>query len=1092
MKLRYVIITLLLILSSAQLSALVSANPAGTNVIITEVLYDAPTSDATQEWVELFNPTPNAISLAGWTIKDNVGSSALSGSIPANGYIVIARDSTGFTALYNFAPDLVWSGLALSNSGDQVRLVDASNAEIDFVAWENYVTGWPVSAVDMTIRRITATDTDSGSDWENSGTLGDPKAGSYTTGPPPPDTTAPIVSFTNPVAAATVSGTVPVTFTATDANGIVSYELSIDGVVVSSTNSYSWDTTTTTDGSHNLLAKATDPAGNIGQSSISVTVNNAAPPPPPPTSSTAYKLMTYNVEQSGLNPDWKKVVQEENPDIVVFVEVGTWDDGGDLLMNQYLNEFNTYFVNEAPYQGRVTQGISYSTSGEAVFSRYPIVTVNQIATVTLDSGVSFNPSHDFFDVTVKINSIDTHIIGSHLKCCSGATNEDKRNKAMEGIINYMDTLGNVPIVFAGDLNSFSPFDTGSLAPKGDLGIGPMSMLVNPSDPTYGAFSSTVHTFTDVFRTLNPTLPGYTYGHQNPIYQSRIDFLVTNQKFNNLLINSTTGDTVSANTGSDHYNVDAFINLWGSSDTTPPAQVKGLTASAVSTTQIDLSWTANTEPDLASYKIYRDGVYLTSTTVTSFSDTGLTANTLYNYQVSALDTSTNEGLKSASVSATTLTPTDTTPPAQVTGLTATAISSTQIDLSWSANTEPDLANYRIYRGGVFLTTTTSTSFSDTGLTASTLYSYQISAVDTSANEGLKSTSASATTLNPADTIPPVVTIVTPTGTVSGSTLIEATITDNIGVTSTDYRIDAGVWTALTKGTGTSWTATLDTTLLADGSHTIEVRGIDAATNTGTASGTFTVSNTPPPTPGKYTFTGTVSSTSPDLVFYFDVTAAGTISASLSWPAGPDVDMFLYAPGVNVYGTGYATRAYTTANPEFMSYSTSTMGKWAIRVNHYSGSSASFTLDVNVPVPGSSKTSTFTGIVSTSVKDQVYYFDVTAVGTISATLSWASGPDVDMYLYAPGVNVYGTGYATRAYTTANPESLSFSATTTGRWAIRVNHYSGSSASFTLTVTYPIAPVTPASIPSTTTVLGIELPTQAFNGPMLGYESIFTRYL
>jgi len=91
---------------------------------------------------------------------------------------------------------------------------------------------------------------------------------------------------------------------------------------------------------------------------------------------------------------------------------------------------------------------------------------------------------------------------------------------------------------------------------------------------------------------------------------------------------------------------------GSGDTTPPAQVTGLTASSVSATQIDLIWNANSESDLQYYKIYRDGVFVTSTSATSFSDTGLTPSTSYTYQVSAVDTSQNEGALSNSASATT--------------------------------------------------------------------------------------------------------------------------------------------------------------------------------------------------------------------------------------------------------------------------------------------------------------------------------------------------------------------------------------------------------------------------------------------------------
>ncbi|RMG37298.1 MAG: hypothetical protein D6732_06945, partial [Methanobacteriota archaeon] len=680
----------MLLLFGSMLHFSIDANPSGTNIIITEVLYDAPNSDATEEWVELFNPTGSSISLSGWTLSDNVGTFSLSGSIAAGGFVVIARDAAAFQALYGFSPDISGSNLALSNSGDQLVLKDGSGNQVDFVAWENYVAGWSVSAKDTTIRRISSTDTDSVSDWENSGTLGDPGAGNY--GGSGGDVTPPSVSITSPSAGSTVSGVVTISFTATDANGISSYSLLIDGTQVATSNSYSWDTSLEVDGSHQITARATDPSGNVGEDIISVTVNNANPPPPP--SSGAFKIMSYNIEQSGINPDWKQVVKEENPDIAIFIETGTWDDNNDQLLQQYVNEFNAYFTNEAPYVGYVTQGVSFSTSGEAILSRYPVVGVNQFGTVTLDSGASYSVSHDFFDVIVSINGVDTHVIAAHLKCCSGATNEDKRERAMEGVINYMDSLGDVPIVFAGDLNSFSPVDVEdpNLAPQGDLGWGPMTMLIRPTDPTYGQYSSTLHTFVDVFRDLNPTDPGYTYGHQNPTYTSRIDFIVVNQHFNGLLINSTTGDTPTANTGSDHYAVDVFVNPFGGSpDTTPPGQVAGLTATTVSQSQIDLSWTANTEPDLDHYNIYRDGVLIGTSTTNSFSDVGLSSATTYTYEVSAVDTSSNEGLKSAPVSATTGSP-DTTPPAQVTGLVANAVGETQVDLSWTANTEADLDHY----------------------------------------------------------------------------------------------------------------------------------------------------------------------------------------------------------------------------------------------------------------------------------------------------------------------------------------------------------------------------------------------------------------
>jgi chitodextrinase len=87
------------------------------------------------------------------------------------------------------------------------------------------------------------------------------------------------------------------------------------------------------------------------------------------------------------------------------------------------------------------------------------------------------------------------------------------------------------------------------------------------------------------------------------------------------------------------------------------------------------------------------------------------------------------------------------PTVPTNLIATAISSSQINLSWTASTDAvGVAGYRIYRGGVQIATSTgvSTTYSNTGLAASTQYSYQVSAFDAAKNFSIQSASASATT------------------------------------------------------------------------------------------------------------------------------------------------------------------------------------------------------------------------------------------------------------------------------------------------------------------------------------------------------------
>ncbi|MEM3342378.1 MAG: clostripain-related cysteine peptidase, partial [Thermoplasmata archaeon] len=90
------------------------------------------------------------------------------------------------------------------------------------------------------------------------------------------DTTPPVVSIASPSAGAVVSGNITVSFAATDASGIAEYRLEIDSTLKATSSPYIWDTRTSSNGIHTITVKAKDGAGNWGQMSLNVSVNNNA------------------------------------------------------------------------------------------------------------------------------------------------------------------------------------------------------------------------------------------------------------------------------------------------------------------------------------------------------------------------------------------------------------------------------------------------------------------------------------------------------------------------------------------------------------------------------------------------------------------------------------------------------------------------------------------------------------------------------------------------------------------------------------------------------------------------------------------------
>jgi predicted extracellular nuclease len=155
-------------------------------LVINEILQNpSAVSDSNGEWFELVNPGPDPVDIDGWTIKDNDFDAHVIANggplvIPAGGFLVLGRHAnTGANG--GVAIDYQYSGVFLSNSSDELILLDTSLSEIDRVEWDNGATFPDPNGASMALK-FPVLDNNIGANWCESktpfgaGDLGTPGA----------------------------------------------------------------------------------------------------------------------------------------------------------------------------------------------------------------------------------------------------------------------------------------------------------------------------------------------------------------------------------------------------------------------------------------------------------------------------------------------------------------------------------------------------------------------------------------------------------------------------------------------------------------------------------------------------------------------------------------------------------------------------------------------------------------------------------------------------------------------------------------------------------------------------------------------------
>ena len=293
------------------------------------------------------------------------------------------------------------------------------------------------------------------------------------------------------------------------------------------------------------------------------------------------------------------------------------------------------------------------------------------------------------------------------------------------------------------------------------------------------------------------------------------------------------------------------------DTAAPTAPASLTATPASQTQIDLSWTPATDNvAVTQYFVERcsgagctNFTQVASSSSTTYSDSGLSAAATYSYRTRAQDAAGNMGPYSTPVTATTPSTGDVQTPTTPGALNAAAASGTQINLTWTASTDDvGVTQYLIERcAGAGCTnfsqvaTAPGTTYSDTGLTAATSYSYRVRASDAAANFSGYSNTATAITTALADTQAPTA----PSGLTAASAsssminLGWTASTDNVAVTSYLIERCQGAGCSNFAQIGTASSASFGNSgLTAASAYLYRVRATDAAGNLSGYSNTAT--------------------------------------------------------------------------------------------------------------------------------------------------------------------------------------------------------------------------------------------------------------
>ena len=284
---------------------------------------------------------------------------------------------------------------------------------------------------------------------------------------------------------------------------------------------------------------------------------------------------------------------------------------------------------------------------------------------------------------------------------------------------------------------------------------------------------------------------------------------------------------------------------GTTDTTPPSKPTNLTATPTSTSQINLRWDASTDDvGVAGYKVFRNGNQIATPTTTSYNDTGLSANTTYDYTLSANDAAGNDSPKTDVVSAKTLADT-TAPTVSLTAPANDATVSGTINVTATGSDNVGVVGVQFLLDGNDLGAEDTTAPYSVSWNTSTATNgaHVLTARAWDAADNSTTSAARNVTVAAPDTAAPTVAITSPTNNAQVVDIVNVTAdaSDNVAVAGVQFLVD-GVNSGV-EDTVAPYVLAWDSRGVANGAHNLTARARDAAGHlTLSAAVTVNVANT----------------------------------------------------------------------------------------------------------------------------------------------------------------------------------------------------------------------------------------------------------